>query len=256
MAYDTGESEEKDFSTPVLLDDDLVQQEKKKFLELAKETQKKSSEKDSTKARGESNPQTSQKEKKSLKRKNTGPNKSKPNKKCSKKRKLNLFSEKCVPIISSPTDLLGKLVDHLTQRSLSDQNKMEWHKGLVHGIKGGSKKSPKFLIQYYSKDLEGVDTSVCHLYDDFKNDELRLIQVTPQDFESADKIKCLYEDEDGLEAWWEGQVDGIDEKSNSENPVFYVYYKNNETDTYECFDEPLVENYLKGQVKFLDIPDM
>ena len=34
----TEESEEKDFSTPVFLDDDLVQQEKK-ILELAKETQ-------------------------------------------------------------------------------------------------------------------------------------------------------------------------------------------------------------------------
>ena len=122
----------------MFLDDDLVQQEKKKFLELAKETQKKSSEKDSTKARGESNPQTSQKEKKSLKRKKSGSNKCKPKDKCSIKRKINLFSEKCVPIISSPTDLLGKLVEHLTQRSLSDQNKMEWHKGLFHEIKGGS----------------------------------------------------------------------------------------------------------------------
>ena len=73
----------------------------------------------------------------------------------------------------------------------------------------------------------------------------------------ADKVKCLYADEDnGLETWWEGQVDGIVEESDPDNPVFYVYYKDTKTDTYVCFDEPLIENYLKGQVKFLDIPDM
>eukprot|EP00111_Clytia_hemisphaerica_P010607 TCONS_00031003-protein len=103
---------------------------------------------------------------------------------------------------------------------------MEWHKGLVYSIKGGSKKSPKFLIHYFSKDDEGVDLSVCHLYDDFENDELKLIQVTPHDFESVDKIKCLYADEyTSLETWWEGNVDGFDKKSDPNKPVFYVYYK-------------------------------
>ena len=89
------------------------------------------------------------------------------------KKKGNPVSLEHVPIISSPTDLLGKLVEHLTQR---DESEVKWHKGLVHEIKGGSKKSPKFLIQYFAKDMEGSDTSVSQLYDDFQNDELKLIQ--------------------------------------------------------------------------------
>lgn len=123
----------------------------------------------------------------------------------------------------------------------------------------GPKTNPKFLVQYYD---DSEETFYCNLYEDFKNDEVRLIEVIPEDFIEV-SIKHLYSDQvTGEETWWSAEVRDVDDESEDlNNPEFFVVYENvlqddegNEEDLGnepEYYLIPLLHDYLNGWVRFV-----
>ena len=126
------------------------------------------------------------------------------------------------PIVSSPSDLIGKLVRHYVDRG----NGEDWYKGVILEMSKGSKKNPKYKIQYTTDDEEGSDVSFANLFFDFKKDKLELIEVTTEDFIDA-TISHMYEDEEtGQEKWWTAGVADIDvDSENKDSPAFYLYFQ-------------------------------
>ena len=157
-----------------------------------------------------------------------------------------------IPIISSPLDLVGKLVLHFIERD----GFHDWFQGVILSRVSQAVKNPKFLIQYVTQDESKNDTAVENLFADFKNGKLKLYTVEPKNFVNA-KIETMYlEDDTGAEIWWKGEVADIDTKSDDpSNPDFFVYYDTeDETLDPEYFLEQLLELYLNGSVRLLDYP--
>ena len=142
------------------------------------------------------------------------------------------------PVISSPVDLIGKIVFHFTERD----DMPDCYQGVVLKQVGRAVKNPKFLIQYVTVDETDKDTKVANLFDDFQNETLKLYEVEPEDFIDA-KIETLYlEDDSNSETWWKGEVADIDtyESEDASNPDFFVYYDDEEDD----FNDSDPEYYL------------
>ena len=125
-----------------------------------------------------------------------------------------------LPVISSPTDLIGKLVSHFCDPSDEDDvNEYNWHRGVVLKKFGTSKSN--FLIQYFESPEE---TFIRNIYSDFKNKELLLVEVTIEDFVGAHVEHLFVDDESGMEIWWEAEIVDVDEDSkNKNNPEFFVF---------------------------------
>ena len=231
----------KDFSVPARVDMNLLSQAKQKNLDEAEATVEILSGKTNLKGK-------SKKVSKLAKAPTKRPSDQKAH--CSKKTKI---SKSNLPIISSPSDLIGKLVHHFSDRGCGEQ----WYKGVVLDIVSWSKQNPKYKIQYTLDDVDGMDISFSYLYSDFKQEKLELLEVTIHDFIDA-KISHLYEDdESGKEKWWVAGVADVDITSkNQQSPDFFIYFdeEGEEVDEITYYEEPLLENYLNGAVRFLDCP--
>ena len=80
----------------------------------------------------------------------------------------------------------------------------------------------QIIIQYYENPGESFS---CFLFEDYKNEEVKLVEVVPEDFIEA-TISNLYEDKDtGEETWWRAEVADVDiDSEDMLNPEFYVMY--------------------------------
>ena len=106
------------------------------------------------------------------------------------------------PIISSPDYLVGKLIEHLTDRNNENDN-TDWYKGLVVKLSGGSKINPKFIVRYF--DLPDK-LFCCNVFEDLNNGDVRVLEVSAEDFIDA-TISHLYTDEKtGADSWWPAEV--------------------------------------------------
>ncbi|XP_066920601.1 putative leucine-rich repeat-containing protein DDB_G0290503 [Clytia hemisphaerica] len=225
-----------DFSEPVTLSTEIVKQRKEEILTNGKKEKKQGKQKVGVKIQTKNKKRVATNSKKNI----------------SKKQRVSKNSESQSPIISIPSDLIGKLVCHYTERD----EEVGWHRGVVIRQVGRAVKNPKFLIQYHLCDSEGNDTCTANLYEDFLSDDLTLINIVSSDFIDS-KIEVLYE-EDNIDKWWEGEVADVDQESKDpENPDFFVYYEFNDGSEdditeKEYFLEPLIELYLNGRVRFLE----
>ena len=136
-------------------------------------------------------------------------------------KKVISSSEVMTPIISSPDDLIGKLIEHLTDRNNENEN-TDWYKGLVVKQSGGSKINPKFIVRYF--DLPD-ELFCCNVFEDLKNGDVRVLEVAAEDFIGA-TISNLYTDENtGADSWLPAEVVDIDvERPDMGNPDFFVLY--------------------------------
>ena len=169
-----------------------------------------------------------------------------------KARKKTVLDEQKVPVISSPKDLIGKIVDHFTDRG--EESEPEWFRGIVEGFCGRfSPKNPKFKIRY--DDFPDDESYIANLYEDFKNEDLKIVEVVPEDFIGASISHLFIDAITGEETWWEAEVADMDiESSDRENPDFFVRYFSSE-DEEEVDDDdfyllPLFEDYLNGCIRF------
>lgn len=218
---------QKDFSQPITLPCDVVSNQKSVYLNEALKT----SEKLSTK-----------KHKQKASTKENAPKKAKTKRKKS--------SETKSPVISSPDDLIGKIVLYFCERD----DKEDWYKGVVVRRERGSGQKTKFLLLFYQEDELGEDTIVSTLFEDYKQGNLKLCDVLPEEFINAG-IEILYKDsETGLENWWPAEVIEIDnDNEDPNNPKFFIYFTDTDSEsTPEYFLEPLLEWYMEGWVRFTD----
>ncbi|XP_066910447.1 bromodomain-containing protein 4-like [Clytia hemisphaerica] len=96
-----------------------------------------------------------------------------------------------ISTVSTPTDLLGKLVHHYTERCINNELIEDWFKGLILEMKETTHaENPKFTIQYIQCIYynEGDDTSVFS-FSDFQNGKVDLVNVEVEDFLDAKKPK-------------------------------------------------------------------
>ena len=230
----------KSFSEPITLSEEVISNQKQFYFNEAVETSKKQARKLSS--NNDEILKTKSKRKTSNKISTT---------KKAKKQKRQMISGSAskltnTPVISSPIDLIGKIVYHFTERD----GKPDWYQGVVLKQVGRAVKNPKFLIQYVTVDETDKDTKVANLFDDLQNETLKLYEVEPEDFIDA-KIETLYlEDDSNSETWWKGEVADIDtdESEDASNPDFFVYYDDEEDDFNdsdpEYYLEKLIELYL------------
>ena len=96
-------------------------------------------------------------------------------------------------IVSSPSDLIGKIIYHFTDKD--DEGECTWVKAIALNICGGNSANPKFKIQPSGN---GGEDYVTNLYQDFKNGEVQLCDVTINDFIDA-TIDHLFNDSESGE---------------------------------------------------------
>ncbi|XP_066935310.1 reticulocyte-binding protein 2-like [Clytia hemisphaerica] len=255
----TTEESTYDFSKPVNIDFNLINEAKKKNLVEANETTQKLLDRGGKK--GSKKKSVSSKKTKEVPMTKVPSKRANSNKDVWKVKKTKYPKTSTnTPIVSSPSDLVGKLVRHFVDRG----NGEDWYMGVVLEISRGSKQNPKYKIQYTTDDEEGLDISFGNLFFDFKQENLELFEVAPKDFIDA-TISHMYEDEEtGQEKWWTAKVADVDiDSENKDSPAFFLYFKEDmlnvdEGDEVimepEYFLEPLIENYLNGSVRFLDCP--
>ena len=159
----------------------------------------------------------------------------------SKKQKLTINIDR-LPIVSSPTELFGKIVTHFCDISDDDIDEYSWHKGLI--LKRFGRSKTNYLIQYYELPDE---TFVRNIYSDFKKKDPMLVEVNVQDFVGAHIEHLFVDEESGKEVWWEGEIVDIDQDSEDKiNPNFFVFYYEDGEEPEgepEYFLEKMVEEY-------------
>ena len=196
-----------DVSQPIssILPTDILNSEKERYLKEAEACENKLKNKEDTQKRRK--PVPSQKR---------------------KKKKNNAEIEKQLPVISSPEDLIGKLVEHFTDRNIEDEE-ADWFKGVVVQLAGGPKANPKYFIRYF--DLP--DDLFCNnLFDDFKNGDVHLLPICSEDFIDASILHLYTDDENNEDTWWPAEVVDVDiDSSDMSNPDFFVLYGDVEEST-------------------------
>ena len=151
-------------------------------------------------------------------------------------------------VISSAKEVIGKIVSHYYD--LEENLNFSQVKIIVLRISGGSSSNPKFTVRPVGSD----DCYVCNLFNDYKNGEAELCDVTENEFIDA-TIDHLFTDEVSGEATWSrAEVVDVDVDSEDKgNPDFFVSYDNYTDSKNEWFLLPLMEDYLKEWVSFVDV---
>ena len=167
----------------------------------------------------------------------------KTNKKQRNKKKKSKYGTTCSDlVISCPEDVLGKMIQHFTDREESEE--VFWVKGIVLRICGGSPSDPKFVVQ----SVELGIVYISNLYEDYINGDVKLCGVSVEDFIDS-TINHLYVD-NGEQTWWRGEAVDVDiDSEDMEIPDFcdtFANYCSNQKDENEWFLGPLFEDYLKG----------
>ena len=165
--------------------------------------------------------------------------------------KIKFQSDSSKTVVSCPDDLLGKLVNHFTDQEDETADR-KWIKVIPCSVEGGSKSNPKFVL----KEVETGEIYISNLFEDYRNGDVKLCDVTVNTFIDA-TIDHLFTDKESSEdTWWRAEVVDVDiESQNKENPDFFISYQDygDQCQETEWFLIPLMEDYLNGWVHFVDI---
>ena len=115
-----------------------------------------------------------------------------------------------------PVDLVGKRFSH----HCFENDDADWFEGVVMDISETNNQDPDLYIRY-----DGYDSLYIFSYHDFRDGNVKLIQVSEEDF-LGKKIPQRFEDEAQNHSWWENGrvVLQIVEGSDDSNPEFVIEF--------------------------------
>ena len=158
---------------------------------------------------------------------------------------------KKVPVICSPSDLVGKVIDHFC--FLDKEDTESWFRGVVTQMLGKN----RFVVRYNDFSDE---TYVQPLYKHFKAGNVELLELEPVDQIGA-SIRHLYTDEDsGEDRCWNAEVVDLGKDSeDAGDPCFFIMYDENgeaeegQQEKQEYYLEPLLGNHLNNWVQIISL---
>ena len=224
---------ESDYSQPSLINPAILKNHKESYKETALKTTEKMTEKDME-------IEGSRKRVKLVKEKGSA-----------KKSKISKSKDRQVPVVSSASELVGKIVDHIC--FLGDEDTERWFRGVVLESIGKS----QFLVRYH----EFLDESFSQpLYKDFKADRVKLVEFVASDLIGASIRHLFYDNDTEENVWWDAEVVDVDVTSEDKNnPNYFIWYEDCGTmdeenlEEQEYYLEPLLNDYLNHCVQVLSL---
>ena len=171
--------------------------------------------------------------------------------KVQQKSKISRTKDRQVPVVSSASELVGKIIDHPC--FLGDENTERWFRGVVLESIGKS----QLLVRYHDFPDETFSQP---LYKDFKTDCIKLVKLVPSDLIGASIHHFFYDNDTEENVWWDAEVVDIDVTSDDKNnPNYLIWYEDCGTmneenmEGQEYYLEPLLNDYLNHCVKMLSL---
>ena len=224
---------ESDYSQPSLINPAILKNQKESYKETALKTTEKMTEKDME-------IEGSRKRVKLVKEKGSA-----------KKSKISKTKDRQVPVVSSASALVGKIIGHFC--FLGNEDTERWFRGVVLESIGKS----QFLVRYHDFPDETFSQP---LYKDFKAYRVKLVELVPSDLIGASIGHLFYDNDTEENVWWDAEVVDIDVTSEDKNnPNYFIWYEDCGTmdeenlEGQEYYLEPLLNDYLNHCVQVLSL---